>query len=38
MNCAVGTVKSQVAAGLTKLREWVHDGQIPPESDEVAAR
>ena len=26
MNCAVGTVKSQVAAGLAKLREWVGDG------------
>src|SRR5262245_30981056 len=38
MNCAVGTVKSQVAAGLAKLRAWVGDGQLPPESDEVVAR
>jgi RNA polymerase sigma-70 factor (sigma-E family) len=38
MNCAVGTVKSQVAAGLAKLRAWVGDGGLPPEPDEVVAR
>jgi RNA polymerase sigma-70 factor (sigma-E family) len=38
MNCAVGTVKSQVSAGLAKLRTWVGDGQLPPEPDEVVAR
>jgi RNA polymerase sigma-70 factor (sigma-E family) len=34
MNCAVGTVKSQVAAGLAKLREWVGDGALLPALDE----
>ena len=38
MNCAVGTVKSQVAAGLAKLRTWVGDGELPSGSDEVVAR
>jgi RNA polymerase sigma-70 factor (sigma-E family) len=38
MNCAVGTVKSQVSAGLAKLRAWVGDGPLPPGSDEVVAR
>jgi RNA polymerase sigma-70 factor (sigma-E family) len=38
MNCAVGTVKSQVAAGLTKLRAVVGNRQLPPEPDEVVAR
>jgi RNA polymerase sigma-70 factor (sigma-E family) len=28
MKCAVGTVKSQVAAGLAKLREWVGDDRL----------
>ena len=36
MNCAVGTVKSQVSAGLTKLRALVGDELLlPPESQEV---
>jgi RNA polymerase sigma factor (sigma-70 family) len=36
MKCAVGTVKSQVAAGLAKLRALVGDGLLlPPESHEV---
>ena len=30
MKCAVGTVKSQVAAGLAKLRGLVGDEQLPP--------
>jgi DNA-directed RNA polymerase specialized sigma24 family protein len=38
MNCAVGTVKSQVAAGLAKLRAMVGDELLPPEPDEVVAR
>jgi len=38
MNCAVGTVKSQVAAGLDKLRASVGDRQSPPEPDGVVAR
>jgi DNA-directed RNA polymerase specialized sigma24 family protein len=38
MNCAVGTVKSQVSAGLAKLRAWVGDGPLPPGPDEVVAR
>jgi RNA polymerase sigma-70 factor (sigma-E family) len=29
MNCAVGTVKSQVAAGLAKLRAWVGEQRLP---------
>ena len=28
MDCAVGTVKSQVAAGLAKLRAWVGDEKV----------
>ncbi|HEX6683702.1 MAG TPA: SigE family RNA polymerase sigma factor [Candidatus Limnocylindrales bacterium] len=36
MNCAVGTVKSQVSAGLAKLRALVGDELLlPPESQEV---
>jgi RNA polymerase sigma-70 factor (sigma-E family) len=36
MNCAVGTVKSQVSAGLAKLRALVGDEVLlPPESHEV---
>jgi RNA polymerase sigma-70 factor (sigma-E family) len=36
MSCAVGTVKSQVSAGLTKLRSLVGDEiMLPPESHEV---
>jgi RNA polymerase sigma-70 factor (sigma-E family) len=36
MNCAVGTVKSQVSAGLAKLRAMVGDELLlPPESNEV---
>jgi DNA-directed RNA polymerase specialized sigma24 family protein len=36
MNCAVGTVKSQVSAGLTKLRALVGDELLlPPQSIEV---
>lgn len=38
MGCAVGTVKSQVAAGLAKLRGWVGEAQLPPEHDEVETR
>jgi RNA polymerase sigma factor (sigma-70 family) len=38
MNCAVGTVKSQVSAGLAKLRTLVGDELLlPPESHEVIA-
>lgn len=29
MNCAVGTVKSQVSAGLAKLRAWVGEQRLP---------
>jgi RNA polymerase sigma-70 factor (sigma-E family) len=36
MNCAVGTVKSQVSAGLAKLRALVGDELLlPPQSNEV---
>jgi hypothetical protein len=36
MNCAVGTVKSQVSAGLAKLRALVGDEVLlPPETHEV---
>jgi RNA polymerase sigma-70 factor (sigma-E family) len=35
MNCAVGTVKSQVAAGLDKLRAWVGDSRQPPEPERL---
>ena len=38
MNCAVGTVKSQVSAGLAKLRELVGDGGLPSGSDGVGAK
>ena len=38
MDCAVGTVKSQVAAGLAKLRALVGDELLPPEPNEVVAR
>ncbi len=38
MNCAVGTVKSQVAAGLAKLRTLVGDELLPPGNNEVVAR
>jgi RNA polymerase sigma-70 factor (sigma-E family) len=38
MNCAVGTVKSQVSAGLTKLRAMVGDELLPPEPNEVVRR
>ncbi len=31
MGCAVGTVKSQVSAGLAKLRALVGDDVLPPE-------
>lgn len=31
MGCAVGTVKSQVSAGLTKLRALAGDDVLPPE-------
>ncbi|HZM74648.1 MAG TPA: SigE family RNA polymerase sigma factor [Candidatus Limnocylindrales bacterium] len=38
MNCAVGTVKSQVSAGLAKLRSLVGDELLlPPASQEVVA-
>ena len=35
MKCAVGTVKSQVFAGLTKLRTLVGDELLPPEAYKV---
>jgi len=38
MNCAVGTVKSQVAAGLAKLRTLVSAELLPAEPNEVVAR
>src|SRR5262245_24379727 len=38
MNCAIGTVKSQVAAGLAKLRALVGGERLPPAPDEVVAR
>ena len=40
MGCAVGTVKSQVAAGLDKLRAQVGDLFLPEpdEPDEAVAR
>ena len=40
MGCAVGTVKSQVAAGLDKLRAQVGDLLLPEldEPDEAVAR
>jgi len=37
MKCAVGTVKSQVFAGLTKLRTLVGDELLPPDSRKVVA-
>jgi RNA polymerase sigma-70 factor (sigma-E family) len=36
MNCAVGTVKSQVSAGLAKLREWVGEARL--NLDEVVEK
>ena len=38
MDCAVGTVKSQVSAGLAKLRALVGDELLPPEPDGVLMR
>jgi RNA polymerase sigma-70 factor (sigma-E family) len=39
MGCAVGTVKSQVSAGLTKLREQLgDDNDFLPLADQVVAR
>jgi RNA polymerase sigma-70 factor (sigma-E family) len=38
MDCAVGTVKSQVSAGLAKLRGLVDAELLPPEPNEVVTR
>ena len=38
MDCAVGTVKSQVSAGLAKLRALIGAELLPPEPDEVVMR
>ena len=37
MGCRVGTVKSTVSAGMTKLRHLVGASRVPHEADEVVA-